>query len=157
MQLDLLATFAECAALAARFEVSAITHMRAIGALKRLGSARVRLRVTLEAKVSQTCVVSLDPVVKRIKEKIDIQFEYQRTGAAALNIAFDPSSDCEPLVDDLFDVGEFLAEELALSLDPYPKKPGITPGIELDGFTIEAKELPGSGAFEALAVLKRKE
>ena len=157
MQLNLSGTAIECAALAKRFEISAITNIRATGNLKRVGSARVRLSVLLEAEVIQTCVVTLDPVSKRIEEKLDVQFEYGRILTASPNLVFDPGSDLESLVDDFLDVGEFLAEELALSLDPYPKKSGIAPAEELEGFMVQADELSESRTFEALAALKRKE
>ncbi|MCP5117117.1 MAG: DUF177 domain-containing protein, partial [bacterium] len=108
-------------------------------------------------EVSQTCVVTLDPVVNRIEEDLDILFEPERRGTAAPDIAFDPASDREPLTGDSLDVGEIVAEELALSLDPYPRKPGIAPGIGPGVPTAGDGEPPRGGPFEALAVLKRKE
>ena len=98
MQLNLSGTAIECAALAKRFEISAITSLSANGNLIRLGSSRVRLRVTLKAEVNQTCVITLDPVVKRIEEHLDIQFEYERIDTSVPNIAFDPGLDFELLV-----------------------------------------------------------
>ena len=157
MRLDLLATDEECAALARRFGLSEIAGLRALGGLKRLSSGRVKLRVTLIAEVSQTCVVTLDPIVNRIEEGIDILFEPERRDAAAPDIAFDPTSNCEPLTGDSLDVGEIVAEELAISLDPYPRKPGIAPGIGSGGPTAETEERSRGGPFEALAALKRKE
>ena len=157
IRLDLLATAEECAALAWRFGLSAITGLRALGGLKRLGGGQVRLRVTLEAEVSQTCVVTLDPVVNRIEEDLDILFEPERRDSAAPDIAFDPAADREPLMGDSLDVGEIVAEELALSLDPYPRRPGIALDIGPGGRAAEAGEKPRSGPFEALAALKRKE
>ncbi len=152
--LDLVASAEERTALARRFGISDISDLRALGGLTRLDSGRVRLRVTLEAEVSQICVVSLDPVINRIEEDIDILFEPARRDKATPDIAFDPDSDNEPLIGDSLDVGEIVAEELALSLDPYPRKPGIAPGIGPGG---EAGEQPRGGPFEALAALKRKE
>ena len=157
MQFDLLATAEECAALARRFELSAISGLRALGRLKRSNSGRVRLRATLEADVSQTCVVTLDLVVNRIEEDLDIIFEPEQADAAAPDITFDPTSDREPLTGDLLDVGEIVAEELALSLDSYPRKLGIAPRVEPGGPAAEAGKQPRGGLFEGLAALKRKE
>ena len=154
MRLDLLASTEECAALARRFGLSAIAGVRATGGLERLAGGRVRLRVKLEAEVSQICVVTLDPVVNQIEEDLDILFDTEMNDSAALDMSFDPNSDCEPLPGDSLDVGEIVAEELALSLDPYPRKPGIA--LET-GSGEEAGEPPRGGPFEALAVLKRKE
>jgi len=154
LRLDLVASTEECAALARRFELSAIAGLRATGSLWRLGGGRVRLRVKLRAEVSQTCVVTLDPVVNQIEEDLDILFETHINDSAALDMSFDPNSDREPLTGDSLDVGEIVAEELALSLDPYPKKPGIA--LET-GRGEEARDQPRGGPFEALAILKRKD
>ena len=154
MRLDLVASTEECAALARRFELSAIAGLRATGGLWRLGGGRVRLRAKLKAEVSQTCVVTLDPVVNQIEEDLDILFETDTNDLAALDMSFDPTSDREPLTGDSLDVGEIVAEELALSLVPYPKKHDIA--LET-GPGEEARDHPRGGPFEALAILKPKD
>lgn len=154
MRLDLHATNEECAALARRFGLAAIAGLRASGGLGRSGDDRVRLRVTLEAAVTQACVVTLDPIASRIEEEIDITFDPELGDAATLDIAFEAAVDREPLMGDSLDLGEIIAEELALSLDPYPRKPGIA--LEI-GPGAAAGEPPRGGPFEALAALKRKE
>ena len=65
-----------------------------------------------------------------------------------------PPVDREKLTGDSLDLGEIIAEELVLSLDPYPRKPGIALETGPGG---EAGEPRPSGPFEALAALKRKE
>ena len=154
IRLDLLANPEECAALAKRFGLSAITSLRAAGTLKRLGSGRVRLRAKLNSEVTQTCVVTLDPLVNRIEADLDILFDPAQDNPEGSDIAFDPDSDSEPLMGDSLDVGEIVAEELALALDPYPRKPGIA--LETTP-TEGGGNRPESGPFEALAVLKRKD
>ena len=106
MRLDLVASTEECAALARRFELSAIEGLRATGGLWRLGGGRVRLRVKLRTEVSQTCVVTLDPVVNQIEEDLDILFETDTNDLATMDMSFDPTSDREPLTGDSLDVGE---------------------------------------------------
>jgi uncharacterized metal-binding protein YceD (DUF177 family) len=150
---DLSANEEERAALAKRFELPAIESLRASGTLKRLRGGRVRLRAALRADVTQTCVVSLDPIDNRIEEDLEILFEPARGRSDDSEIAFDPDSDREPLIGDSLDVGEVVAEEFALALDPYPRKPGIALEIEGD----EKAENQGQGGpFEALAALKQK-
>ncbi len=157
MRLDLRATAGECAALARRFGLIAIAGLRASGGLRRSDRGRVRLRVTLEAAVTQTCVVTLDPVANRIEEDLDILFEPERRASAVLDIAFDPASDREPLAGDSLDLGEVIAEELAVALDPYPRKPGVAVEIGPGGSGGRGREPPPGGPFEALAALRRKE
>lgn len=150
MRLDLQATNEECAALARRFGLAGIAGLRASGGLARSDGGRVRLNVTLEAEVTQTCVVTLDPVTSRIAERLDITFEPELSESAVLDLAVDR----EKLTGDSLDLGEIIAEELVLSLDPYPRKPGIALETGPGG---EAGEPPPGGPFEALAALKRKD
>jgi hypothetical protein len=49
---------------------------------------------------------------------------------------------------DVVDLGEAVAEQLALALDPYPR----APGAELPPEAVD----PEAGAFGALAALRRK-
>ena len=58
---------------------------------------------------------------------------------------------------DSLDVGEIIAEELALSLDPYPRKPGIAVEIGPGGGAAKGEAPPRDRPFEALAALKRKD
>lgn len=157
MTLDLRATEGECAALARRFSLPAIAGLSASGGIERQAGGRVRLLVSIRAEVTQTCVVTLEPVVNRIEEQVDILFEPERGGSGTIDVAFDPAADREPLSGDSLDVGEIVAEEMALALDPYPRKPGV--GLETGpgGAPAEAGEDPPGSPFEALAALRRKE
>lgn len=156
-QLDLRATEGECASLARRFSVPAIAGLSASGALEGQAGGRVRLHVSIRAEVTQTCVVTLEPVVNRIEEEVDILFEPSRGDRRAIDVGFDPAADREPLSGDSLDIGEIVAEELALALDPYPRTPGV--GLETGPGAPPAGtgEDSPSGPFEALAALRRKE
>jgi uncharacterized metal-binding protein YceD (DUF177 family) len=154
VHLDITADAEECAALAKRFGLSAIASLHVTGTLERLGRGRVRLRAKLNSEVTQTCVVTLDPLVNRIEEDLDILFDPAHDDSEGSDVAFDPASDREPLIGDSLDVGEIVAEELAVALDPYPRKPGIA--LEMDPNEGGGTQ-PEGGPFEALAVLKRKD
>ena len=63
----------------------------------------------------------------------------------------------EPLVDDSIDIGEVVAQQLSVIMDPYPRRP--------DGLPAIAEAGPGSGAeaildarnpFAILAALKKQ-
>jgi uncharacterized metal-binding protein YceD (DUF177 family) len=87
------------------------------------GGAEVAGR--LEAKVRQTCVVSLDPFENRISEPIDIRFAPASTARLAggtIDVGLENPPD--PLVDGTIDLAAVVAEYLTLAIDPYPRKPG---------------------------------
>lgn len=157
LRIELRATDDECARLARRFGLVAMADLSASVRLSRTSDQRVRLEASFQAEVTQTCVVSLEPVANRVAETLDIEFELGTGGAPKPDVTYDPSSDREPLTGDSLDLGEVIAEELAVSLDPYPRKPGVAVEIGSGGSGGRGRERPSGGPFEALAALRRKE
>jgi uncharacterized metal-binding protein YceD (DUF177 family) len=99
----------------------------------------------LTAVVVRTCVVSLDEFEAKVEERFKIRFvpSGQETDDD------DPESIDEiPYEGRLIDIGEAVAEQLGLALDPYPRKPGAELPSELGA--------EDSGPFAALAKLKKK-
>jgi len=123
----LTADATECAALARRFGLSALRGLSATARLQPEGGQRggrgVKVEGTFEAEVEQSCVVTLEPVVSRLADRFVLQFAEAAEGPAAeLDVeAEDPP---EPLVDGAFDLGEAVAELVALAIEPYPRAPG---------------------------------
>ncbi len=147
---EIEANEAERAALARRFGLPAIGRLAATVRLRRSHGGRlIRLAADLEAEVVQTCVVSLDLVPASVKSAFEVLYD---PGAApdGREVVVDPGElDIEPLEGDTIDIGEAVAEELSLSLDPYPRAPGVE---------LEESESSGDGGnrpFETLARLKR--
>jgi uncharacterized metal-binding protein YceD (DUF177 family) len=138
------ASEAECAALARRFDILGIACLRAELRLKPEVGGAVRVSGRLSASVTQACVTTLEPVEQRVEE--ELAFRLLPPGQ--------PAEDGPEDIDEIeteggvADLGEIVAEELALALDPYPR----APGAELPE---EARDASG-GAFAALAALKRK-
>ena len=121
----------ECRELARRFDLLAVEALSAEGMLlPEAAGRRIRLDGRLVADVIQTCVVSLDPVPAHI----DVQFERlygwdvaeEWEDGAGEEVFLDLAGELpvERLTSDCFDLGEAAAEQLALELDPYPRKPG---------------------------------
>ncbi|MBF0356885.1 MAG: DUF177 domain-containing protein [Alphaproteobacteria bacterium] len=158
LQFDIEATPNECQKLAQRFGLIAI---EALSAHIRLFPAKdlIRLEGRLKARVVQSCVVTLDPVDQAIDEDFsrvygdDEALEAARLAMEA-EIEIDPLADDlpDPLIDGCIDVGEAAAEELALNLDPFPRKPGAS----LEGSPWAAKEEAIRGPFAALSKLRDK-
>jgi hypothetical protein len=108
----------------------------------------------VRARVGQTCVVTLEPVENEIDEEIEATFRPEAALKPHLvhdeeeGLAIDASvASDDPLVGGVIDAAAIALEFLALGIDPYPRKPGVS---------FEAPEGTGeSSAFAGLARLKR--
>ena len=161
IQLHLTASPDECRALAERFRILAVLRLesqvqvRADPVLP--GCFVVKGRV--EAEVEQACVVSLEPVRQRIAESFTRSFapavEARNEGAGGEDEAewLDPGAadPPDPLEDGRIDVGAVVAEELALALDPYPRRPGADLPPE---YRPEPEQTAKVSPFAVLAGLK---
>jgi len=139
------ATAAECQALADRMLLPGIRAVTCRFHLVAADDASVMAFGHLTAVVVQTCVVSLDEFEATVEERFKIRFvpSGQETDDD------DPESIDEiPYEGRLIDIGEAVAEQLGLALDPYPRKPGAELPSELG--------TEDSGPFAALAKLKKK-
>jgi uncharacterized metal-binding protein YceD (DUF177 family) len=116
------ATPAECVALAERMKLPAVLALSCAFHLTREGRDIVRARGVLRARVTQTCVVSLDDFDAPVEEMFQVRFV--PLGQESDDI--DPDSDDEiPFEGNQIDLGEAAAEQLGLALDPYPRMPGV--------------------------------
>ena len=128
LEFSFIAEPAECAALAARYEILAVAGLQATADLERTG-AGARARVHFVADVVQSCVVTLEPVEARIDQRFEVDFMPQ-DGAQSVENSDDSESsvvdgDVAPINDGVFDLGAVVTEYLSLAIDPYPRKPGI--------------------------------
>lgn len=147
----------ECAALAKRFELVALSSFTGRVELKPWRKAGLALKGRFEAAVSQTCVVTLERLNHRITEEFELHFlpaemiKRLEEEAAEKEVVVDVQSEDspEPLDGDGIDVGEVLAEQLSLSIDPYPRKQGVV--FEPPQ---QASE-PALKPFAALEILKK--
>lgn len=163
--LELVATPAECAALARRFAIPGIGSFKAALTLTVENGGTVRARGRIRAAVTQECIVTLDPVDQRVDAAVDLRI---------LPDGVPPTDDDPDSPDEIesaggfIDLGEAMAEQLALALDPYPRHPEATLPAELAASGLDAEApaaqraaepLPGDSRpnpFAALARLKRE-
>lgn len=126
--MEVSANPAELAALAKRFGLQTIERLDAALRLKAMaGGALIRLDGHFAADVVQTCVVTLEPVPAHVEEEFTLTY-----GAAEpevpgeeIELSLDDEDPPDPIVDGAIDVGEAVAEHVALALEPFPRKPGI--------------------------------
>lgn len=117
----------ERAALAARFGLVGLDRLTGKLRVSRpMDSPIVRVEGEFAARVTQTCVVTLEAFAAEVGEAF-VQL-YTLDPAAAdegeVFVAVDDDDTPEPLAGDALDLGEVLAEQLALALDPHPRAPG---------------------------------
>jgi uncharacterized metal-binding protein YceD (DUF177 family) len=123
------------------------------------------LRGWLEAEVVQACVISLEPVPARLRQRVERRYRsIEASGRRSkylqphgMEELADDEEEVEPVVGGVIDVGEAFAEELGLALDPYPRAAGaaldagaLTPHVSV------GSETGASMPFAALPHLREK-
>lgn len=118
------ATPGECAALAARFGLEQIDRLEAAVTLTH-DQAGYRATGTVDADIVQTCAATFVPVPASVTEPFTIRFVEDPTDGDADEIELD-ADDCDTMSVDgqSIDVGEAVAQTLALALDPFPRAAG---------------------------------
>lgn len=142
--------------IALEADASVREQLARLNGLLALSSATAKLHATrrgreglhvtgeVRARVTQTCVVSLEPFETEIVEPVDVEFEPSRAPKPARaepermsrrrREARPPVEEDEEGMDDLnapdeivdgrVDLGALASEHLTLGIDPYPRKPG---------------------------------
>lgn len=147
----------ERARIAALLGLASIEALEARYELSRNGE-KVSLQGEIKASLHQICVVTLDPFpgVFQIPVKLDFAPEAEpvpaRRGDSGdeidIEVALNEDDPPEPIVDGVIDLGPVTIEFLALALDPYPRKPGVS-------FDELVPAVPVESPFAVLAKLKR--
>ncbi|NOT42228.1 MAG: DUF177 domain-containing protein [Alphaproteobacteria bacterium] len=145
----------ELPAIERYLELAAAKALKGEFVLERWRGKGVQVTGTVVADVVQTCVVTLDPVDAHVEASFERQFlppeKLRAETEDQKEVVIDPAAPDppEPLGHEI-DLGEILIEELALNLDPYPRKPGVA-------FEGEAQGEQRPNPFAVLAKLKPKQ
>lgn len=147
---NLAATEEERRALARRFALAGVDRLEASIELEADGEA-VKANGRISATVVQSCAVSGEDFPVNIDERIALRFVPERP-VTAEEIELE-ESDLDEIAysGDKFDLGEAVAQSLALAIDPYAEGPNAEQARKDAGLTGEAASSP----FAALAVLKK--
>lgn len=150
---EIEANAGERAAVAARLGLRALDRFSAQVVVEHLEPGKVRISGEIQAQAVQTCVVSLEPVDAEISEPFAILYAAEEVAVPGeeILVEVEEGESPEPLVGGAIDIGEAVTQQLALALDPYPRKSGaVAPGAAAG----EADKGP-QGPFAVLESLKK--
>ncbi|MEQ1498871.1 MAG: DUF177 domain-containing protein [Novosphingobium sp.] len=119
------ATTKECAALAQRFGLAAVHSLTATVSLAADGPV-VRVTGTVKASAVQSCAISGDDLPVQICEPVALRFVPQYSAAPNADEVELSAEELDEIEMDgtRFDLGEALAQTMALGIDPYAEGPG---------------------------------
>jgi hypothetical protein len=142
------------ASIASALGLASLPSVDAEFDLMPLAADGVKVSGMVSATVEQTCVVTLEPLVNEVNERIDlvlVQPGAMPPPRATLDIDVTAEADLpDVLHDGAVDLGEVAVEFLSLGIDPYPRKHGVTfePPPSLED--------PASHPFAALKAWRKK-
>ena len=148
------ATGDECRRLAERLGLAEIESLSATVTLDaRKGGKVIVVQGTFDAVLTQTCVVTLDPLRRTVSESFTERLAVAAdTDEAVVDIDPDAEDAPEPIDGDSIDIGELVAQNLLLALDPYPR----AEGAQIEPDAMSAGGAGEDGPFAKLARLKPK-
>ncbi|WP_137389383.1 YceD family protein [Rhodoligotrophos defluvii] len=152
----LVATQAEREVLAGWLGLARLDALEAKLSLKPWRGNGVRVSGQLHAEAEQVCVVTLEPLQRVYEQEFERSFIQgpAPVGEGATEAVVDIAGEDPPDVieNGVIDLGAVVAEELALVIDPYPRKEGAE--IE-SGYAAQPEEKQDETPFAALLALKK--
>ena len=137
----------ECLALAKRLDVPALHSLTAEMRATPWRGGGLKMEGSLKADLDRVSIISLEPFRQQVELPILRYFMPVAMAAAA------EEAEIDPIIEGLVDLGEVVAETLALELDPYPRRPGESFADAAD----EPQAAPAKPSpFAALTRLKPK-
>jgi uncharacterized metal-binding protein YceD (DUF177 family) len=115
------------AAMAEAAGLRDISSARAVFDLSHRSGGRLHVTGRVQAKVGQTCVVTLEPIENEIDEEVDLIFAPAEEIAPQIDADDDGGESAmpdtpEPIENGMIDLGRLATDVLYLAIDPYPRK-----------------------------------
>lgn len=151
-RIELVASEADCEAIAKRLDLAAIERLEAHCVLEHRGTG-IRAQGRIKAALTQSCIATGAPLPAYVDEPFELSFQPEPSHAPDEEIELS-----EGELDVIFHdgstiaLGEAVADTLALGLDPYPRGPDADAALKEAGVISEEQ----AGPFAALAALKGK-
>ncbi|MEQ8449978.1 MAG: YceD family protein [Nitratireductor sp.] len=160
----LAASEAQRAALAERLELASLDKLEGAVTLRPLAGGPMLVATgALSAAFAQRCVVTLELLPGTLEERFAVEYgppEPESLQETEREFTLEDPDPPEAFVDGEVDLGELLAQQLALALDPHPRKPGVDLDQALESAPAARSAAVERGApagpFAELAKLKKK-
>ena len=132
MPLRLTANEKERRALAKEHGLVSVQSFKAELLIKKWRKDGVKITGNVAAEITQSCVITLEPMVSRVENEIDAVFVQEGSKLARpplsadgeIIIDYEGADLPETFAGDAIDVGALAEEFFGLAVDPYPRKPG---------------------------------
>ncbi len=151
----------ECVNVATRLGLKALENLKVAVQLVPTSRGFINVNGHVEADVVQVCVVTLAPIPLHVREDISMVFMEDSSTSTSKKqvgpeefISVDDDDPPELTRDGRIDLGELAVEQLVLSLDPYPRAPGVDFGAKTWGSEGGDEAASGGKPFAALEKLK---
>ena len=154
---DIVANAQERKKLTARFGLLDISKLEASLNIDPERGRMLAVTGTFNADVVQECVVTLEPLPSHISGSIDVLFAPPAMldkGAGPPHFDSGEEDVPEPIVNGVIDLGELVAQHLAVALDPYPRKQGV--GLPSGELKVESAAPKPVNPFATLVEFKKK-
>lgn len=149
LRYEIRATPDERAALAHRLDLVSLERLSATVELARQGDGTILLIAGFAAEFVQSCVITLDPIGGAVEQRFSLRYGPPEWQPNTIGDQEDEPA-FEPLLGEGIDIGEAVAQELALALPPFPRAAGASVEAELGS---KADPAPPKGPFAGLANL----
>ncbi|KQO80208.1 DUF177 domain-containing protein [Rhizobium sp. Leaf262] len=133
VRIGLSANADELKALAKLWDVVSVEYLKSQLQVTRWKRDGIKITGDVQAGLTQSCVVTLEPVSSVVDETFEHVFVPEGSKLARMmtneqgEIVLDPDGPDTPdqFSGDTIDVGAVVAEFAALAIDPYPRKPDV--------------------------------
>ncbi|GGB56652.1 metal-binding protein [Roseibium aquae] len=154
--------------IARRYELEELPEIHADLKLTPWRKAGIRVTGTLHARLIQKCGVTLETFEQKLADGIDRTFEPlpkrpRKDGDlnddGEIELQLDSIDPPDVIENGRIDLGAVLCEQLALNIDPFPRKPGVAfetalPADETADETVDGRGEGRPSPFAVLAKLK---
>jgi uncharacterized metal-binding protein YceD (DUF177 family) len=132
----------ERAALAKRFDLLELTSLKAQLVVTHGSERTIRVTGQIQADLAQACVVTLERLPSHLDFDVDVTFipAADYTSGAGPADAEDVEEEFEVFSGGKIDLGEMVAQQLGITIDPYPRKEGAALGSVEFGTKIETRQ-----------------
>ncbi|WP_295812763.1 YceD family protein [uncultured Nitratireductor sp.] len=160
MPVSIEADESECKALAATHDLLSVERFAAVLTVRPWKADGVRITGKVEADITQSCVVTLDPVTSHIEEEVSATLVPEGSRLARNEVeggefVLDAEGPDMPdtFLGSIIDAGALAEEFFTLGIDPYPRKPGAV--MEASEVEEDASKAAGP-LYEGLRKLGQK-